>query len=247
MTEKTNKADRRHCAENCPFLEINYFEAAQKIPYHCALFDTFLAFDGQILRCSECIGQQRSIKEEGLNFINAYQGVGLNRSVTKVGFTKLLPALQSQFVSFLKRFGHPVGIPNNLKINPHKIQEALIFQLSQTMKEVGQDNKETEELKLLLKRTSDDFPEMMDSKVCKFLLSLFMVLDKSEQDMLMQILRNPHTLTQFLKKIQFMPKDKNMLGSIRIEIKALLPEAELENASFYATIPPEKVFEHQKS
>ena len=248
MTEKPSRTDCLHCAENCPFLEINYFEAIQKIPYHCALFDSFLAFDGQILRCSECLGQQRSIKEEGLNFINAYHTPSVNRSVTKIGFAKLLPALQTQFVSFLKKFGQPVGIPNSMHLSNEKVQDALIAQLSQSMKDIKNESKETEELKLLLKRAGDDFPEMMDSKVCKFLLNLFAVLDKSEQQMLMQVLRNPHTLAQFLQKLKFMPKDKSLLGSVRLEIRALLPDVQKENACIYATIPTERIVnQNQKS
>ena len=227
MTDKVKGPDCQHCSENCPFLEINYFEAAQKIPYHCALFDTFLAFDGQILRCSECLGQQRSIKEEGLNFINAYQGSDVNRSFTKVGFTKLLPHLQAQFVSFLKKFGHPVGIPNSMKLDVDKMQDALTTQLALSIHEVRNESKEVEELKLLLKKSSDDFPEMLDSKTCKFLMSLFSVLSKSEQDMLFQILRSPKTLAMFLQRLRLLPNDKTLLDNIRIELATLAPQIRL--------------------
>ena len=227
MTDKVKGPDCQHCNENCPFLEINYFEAAQKIPYHCALFDTFLAFDGQILRCSECLGQQRSIKEEGLNFINAYQGTNVNRSITKAGFSKLLPNLQAQFVSFLKKFGHPVGIPQEMKFNLDKIQETLTAQLALSMKEVRNESKEEEELRLLLKKSSDDFPEMLDSKTCKFLMSLFSVLNKNEQEMLFQILRSPRILKQFLQRLKLLPNDKTLLDNIRIELATLAPQTRL--------------------
>jgi len=241
LTEKTKEATSQHCAENCPFLEINYFEAIQKIPYHCALFDTFLAFDGQILRCTECLGQQRSIKEEGLNFINAYKGDKVNRSITKIGFSKLLPTLQTQFVAFLKKFGHPVGIPKCMHLDAQKIQQVLAIQLAKSMEEVQTENKEMEELKKLLKKSTDDFPEMLDSKMCKFLMSLFSVLTSDEQEMLIQILRNPKSLSVFLQKLKFMPNDNTLLDNIRIELHTLAPQIRLEALGIANTVQTENI------
>ena len=246
MTDKVKGPDCQHCSENCPFLEINYFEAAQKIPYHCALFDIFLAFDGQILRCSECLGQQRNIKEEGLNFINAYQGNHLNRSITKAGFSKLLPNLQSQFVNFLKKFGQPVGIPHAMKFNLNKIQETLTAQLALSMKEIRNTSKEEEELKLLLKKSSDDFPEMLDSKICKFLMSLFSVLSKNEQEILFQILRSPKTLKLFLQKLKMLPNDKTLLDNIRGELGVLYSQIRAEQISLFKD-SPEKLISVQQN
>lgn len=235
MTEKKALQDKGHCPENCPFLEINYCADTQKIPYHCELFETYLAFDGKVTRCSECVGHERSIREEGLNFINAYRDSSVDRNMTKLGFSKLFPAVQAQFVSFLKRVGRPVGIPANIHLKSAfdlpKVQRALMEELTRNIKLTKEEPKEYQEFKALLKKQTDDIPDALDSKTCKFLLNLFSVLDSSEKAALMQILRNPHTLDVFLKRLRFMPKDNNLLKNIRLELPRLLPTAELENLS----------------
>mgnify|MGYP003571358116 CR=1 FL=1 len=226
----------KYCAKNCPFLEINYFEASQRIPYHCELFNSFLGFDGNVLRCSECVGEQRSIRDEGLNFINAFYDRSINKSFTKISFVKLLPNLQSQFVGFLKRFGHPVGVPSYLDFSKNqmgieKLQKVLLLEIERKSNQIKYETKEKEELEFILKKQTDVFPEGLSSKTCKLILSLFAALDSSERAMLLQVLSNPNTLMQFLQKLKFMKKDSGLIASVRLELKKLMPQAELENIS----------------
>ncbi|MGN1091710.1 MAG: hypothetical protein ACI4RJ_04400 [Alphaproteobacteria bacterium] len=235
MTSDKMPVDCKYCAKNCPFLEINYLEATEKIPYHCELFDSFLGFDGNVIRCSQCLGEQRSIREEGLNFINAFYDRTINKSVTKISFIKLLPNLQKQFVKFIEKFGKPVGIPNYLdfskQIGIEKLQHLLMQEMQRKNNQVHYENKEKEELKIILKTQTDAFPDDLDSKTCKLILGLFAVLDVSERAVLIQILKNPNTFSLFLRKLKFMKKDNNLIASVRIELERLKGQAELENAS----------------
>lgn len=221
-----------HCTDNCPFLEINYFEAMEKIPYHCALYDTFLGFDGKVLRCSECLGQQRNIKEEGLNFINAFYAQNLNKSATKAGFAKLLPNLQHQFVAFLKKFGKPVALSNNIDISDlNKLQNDLSTKLALTMRQVKHDKNIDEVMRLLNNKPDDGAPEDLTSGASKMILNLLAVMDLSEREMLLQILKNPYTFKQFLQKIKLMPKDANFLSSARIVLENMYPESSIVHSS----------------
>ena len=127
----------------------------------------------------------------------------------------------------------------NFDIN--KIQQTLVLQLAKSMEEVKNESKETEELKRLLKKSTDDFPEMLDSKMCKFLMSLFSILTTDEQDMLIQILRNPKSLSVFLQKLKFMPNDNTLLDNIRMELRTLAPQMRLEMLGITNTIPPENL------
>ena len=235
MSFNKTSVDCKHCAKNCPFLEINYLEAIQKIPYHCELFDSFLGFDGNVLRCSECLGQQHSIQEEGLNFINAFHDNSINKSITKISFIKLLPNLQKQFVRFIKRVGKPVGVPNYLdfskQISLEKLQKVLLQEIQRKNNQEKYQKEEKEELEIILKKQTDVFPQDLDSKTCKLILSLFYVLDTSERAILLQILKNPNTLSLFLQKLKFMKKDSSLIASVRIELERILPQATLENIS----------------
>lgn len=233
MTSDKIPVNCKYCAKNCPFLEINYFEAMQRIPYHCELFDSFLGFDGNVLRCSECMGEQRSIREEGLNFINAFYDRSINKPVTKIGFAKLLPSFQRQFVGFLKRFGNPVGVPSyfefSRQMGMEKLQKVLLQEMERKGNQLAYQDREKEELKFILKKQTDVFPEGLTSKTCKLILSLFAVLDSSERAVLLQILSNPNTLSKFLNKLKFMKKDNSLLASVRRELERLLPQAQIEN------------------
>ena len=111
--------------------------------------------------------------------------------------------------------------------------------LAKSMKEVQTETKEMEELKKLLKKSTDDFPEMLDSKMCKFLMSLFSVLTSDEQEMLIQILRNPKSLSVFLQKLKFMPNDNTLLDNIRMELRTLAPQIRLEALGITNTIQTE--------
>lgn len=203
----------------------------EKIPYHCALYDTFLGFDGKVLRCSECLGQQRNIKEEGLNFINAFYAQNFNKSATKAGFAKLLPNLQHQFVAFLKKFGKPVALSNNIDISDlNKLQNDLSTKLALTMRQVKHD-KNIDEVMRLLNKPDDGAPEDLTSGASKMILNLLTVMDLSEREMLLQILKNPYTFKQFLQKIKLMPKDANFLSSARIVLENMYPESSIVHSS----------------
>lgn len=53
-----------YCPRDCPFLSI-YDNGGDKIAYHCDLFDSYLAFDGDIIKCSECLAEvQHEDKKE---------------------------------------------------------------------------------------------------------------------------------------------------------------------------------------
>ena len=136
---------------------------------------------------------------------------------------------------FIEKFGKPVGIPNYLdfskQIGIEKLQHLLMQEMQRKNNQVHYENKEKEDLKIILKTQTDAFPDDLDSKTCKLILSLFAVLDVSERAVLIQILKNPNTFSLFLQKLKFMKKDNNLIASVRIELERLKGQAELENAS----------------
>ena len=232
MSQKKETLDTVHCPQGCPFLEINYFEETGKIPYHCELFDTFLAFDGDIIRCSECVGHEHSIKEQGLNFINAYQGDAVNRNVTKLGFAKLFPAAQKQFVTFMKKFGAQVGIPSSIQSvtpeNLDKIQKYLLRELNKSQIVHESRSGELQEIEEILKKNADTDPEMIDKKSCQLILNLYQVLDDSEKALLKSILKNPSLCVLFVAKIRFMPKNGDLLKNVRKEMERFYPQVQAD-------------------
>ncbi len=232
MSQKKETLDTLHCPQGCPFLEINYFEETQKIPYHCELFNTFLAFDGDIIRCSECVGHEHSIKEQGLNFINAYQGDMVNRNVTKLGFAKLFPAAQKQFVTFMKKFGFQVGVPSSIQSmslkNLDKVQKYLLQELNKNVVVHESRSGELQEIEDILKKNADSDPEIIDKKSCQLILNLYQVLDISERLVLKNILKNPNLCVLFIAKVRFMPKNMDLLKNVRKEMERFYPDVQAE-------------------
>ncbi len=142
-----------------------------------------------------------------------------------------MPNLQHQFVAFLKKFGKPVALSNNIDISDlNKLQNDLSTKLALTMRQVKHD-KNIDEVMRLLNKPDDGTPEDLTSGASKMILNLLAVMDLSEREMLLQILKNPYTFKQFLQKIKLMPKDANFLSSARIVLENMYPESSIVHSS----------------
>jgi hypothetical protein len=211
--------DKRHCPSDCPFLENNRTTDLNALPYHCSLFNCFLAVDSDVIRCEECLGFEHDVKNQGLNFISSYQNPFLSKQNTKFGFTRMPKTWQKRFVNFLKNIGYAVGAVKQMPLKDPSLPELLIKGMREAPRQHQDTPQDVYDIEKLLKNKMAENPELTNKQMNKLLTNLFKVLDTSEKNILQEILKNSNTADAFLKKFKEMPKNENLLKDLRRELE----------------------------
>ncbi len=217
------------CSRKCPFLKITPTKSGV-IPYRCVLFDSYLVFNGAILRCSNCLGgHHKSTKEEGLELIGSIQGD--LRKVQKKHFFQKMPALyQKTFVDYLRLFGKSIPLPQSVEkmgsihINP--LKNSMFFPLPKEKKESTRTTLDREDIHRLLMSKKETVSSHVDNKTMRLIENLFLVLDASEKSMMKSIISNPNAFETFLKKLKTMSRNDSLLKNVRHEIDQIYTQQE---------------------
>ena len=203
----------KYCAINCPYLKRCSEE--EKLPYYCELFKVFLSTElKNIVRSDSCNGKKLDAITSGYNLISSYKNINIDKQKTKWGFKHLHPHLQTQFVEILQKKGIEIGIPAHIPMHENMIIDTLISQIKENQIENAY-HQETNQFDMILSKLGDDFPSFLNSSDKQILSNLFLVLDVSEQDMLINILSNKESAESFLKTFDSMPKTENLVKDLR--------------------------------
>ncbi len=209
-----------YCSKDCPFLDRAKIQGSDKIPYHCDLFNCFLAFEKDILRCEECFGRQLDVKNQGLKFINAYPAKCFNKQMTKLGFSKSPDAVQNRMVHFLKTVGKAIGISKTFY---HISQKDIRLMSQYFLSEIDNyspskppvEDKSVTELRQSLKKNASNMPRELDAKTATLIVNIFKVLDNTEKKWLSNTINSPAKFEKFLKKFKSLPQNDSLLKNVR--------------------------------
>ena len=80
------------------------------------------------------------------------------------------------------------------------------------------DWKDRKSFKEFLMSLAGDLPILLDSKMSRLLLNLYLVLDSTEKQIMKDILVNPQTAEILIKKIKTVGKNPNLLKQVRKEM-----------------------------
>ena len=243
----TEKIDKWHCPEKCPFLKIEP-QVRGIIPYHCELFETYLPFDGDVLRCSDCLGDnQHGVQDEGLGLISASPS-NTEKLSAKWAFRRFSKEAQATFVEYLKQFGKGISIPKSVRklTSPQLalLEQQVIDMLKDTAEEKKEQSADRQDIENLLKSKNEQFPGMLDKQTNQLIVNLYLVMDASEKSMLKSILNNPKSLDAFLEKLKRMPRNDSLLKNVRREMTELYDTQERERAQMLAEIAQQKSLSH---
>lgn len=210
-----------YCSNKCPYLK--KLSQPGKLPFFCDLFKCFLATKKEnVMRAELCVGKHFGTKESGYQLISSYQNKSINKQMTKWGFHRLEPALQSQFVSLVHQVGNEIGVEKNMPFKQRLIEATLIGQIKMANTELETSTPNVpDEFKTKVDKLSDDFPVLLNDANKNLLLNLYAVLDKSEQELLGNILSNPNKVEAFLKAFDDMPKGDNLVKDLRRELSEI--------------------------
>ena len=243
----TQEIDKRHCPDGCPFLKIEP-QVRGVIPYHCELFETYLAYDTGILRCAACLGEaQHGVEAEGLGLISATPGKS-GKSSTKWAFHRFSKEAQATFVDYLKQFGKGIALPKSVQ----KLSAPQLADLEKQVMSMLKDNPspqweqsaDRKEINDLLDAKNEQFPGMLDKQTNQLIVNLYLVMDATEQSMLKSILNNPKSLDAFLEKLQRMPRNDSLLKNVRREMTDLYDAQEKEREQILLEIARQRAMSH---
>jgi len=204
-------SDVIECPKECPFLAERTF-IPDTIPAYCNRYETFLGACplARIKRCSHCRGVAESVAEVGVSLIEAYTVERRLIDETKQAFQKLNIAFQKMFVSLVSKTGIQLVLSDDDPKTPEALTDKLLMSWKKAKDKIG--SPELKEFKSLL--SAEGMP-LMERQTQTLLMNLFMVLDVSEQEMLKNILSNPHLAETFLDGFTKQPQDHDLLKNVR--------------------------------
>ena len=217
-----------YCSKTCPYLK--KLSEQGKLPFYCDLFKCFLATKKKhILRAEACLGKHLGTKESGYQLISSYQSSNINKQMTKWGFHRLDPKIQTQFVQVIHQMGNEIGIQQNTPFKDKLIVSTLVGQIKMVQAEMdNSERKETNTFNEIIDKLGEDFPTLLNDEKKNLLNNLFAVLDKSEQSLLMDVLSSPEKVENFLKSVDDMSKGDNLIKDLRRELTEIEKEMEEE-------------------
>lgn len=217
-----------YCSKNCPYLK--KLSEQGKLPFYCDLFKCFLASEkNNIIRTEACLGKRLGTKESGYQLISSYQSNNINKQMTKWGFHRLDPKIQTQFVHVIHQMGNEIGVQQNTPLKDKLIVSTLVGQLKMVQAEMNNpEQKNADTFNEIIDKLGEDFPTLLNDEKKNLLKNLFAVLDKSEQSLLVDILSSPEKVGNFLKSFDEMSKGDNLIKDLRRELAEFEKQTEEE-------------------
>ncbi len=198
------------CPLDCPYLVLRTF-LPNTLPFYCQQHETFLGVspNKQIQRCAACRGVGRDVTATGLSLIESYLGDNLPIRETQEAFLKLEPNFQRMFVDFVSKTGTQIVLSD--LSSPDANLSDDILKAWKAFQEQQKSNKLSEFKDIL---DGEDMP-FIRGQTKTLLMNLFQVLDKSEQEMLKNIMLNEKLVEAFLDQFEHQPQDNDLLKNVR--------------------------------
>lgn len=202
----------KECPDDCSFLCARAWQD-NTLPYFCSRYDTFLGVSGtrRPLRCHRCRGVLPNIKNQGLGFIEAYADAA-RIPETKKAFLEMDKVYQEAFVDLIARTGRQIYLSEGKPKTSGELENRTL-----RMWRDEHDKRHAPQalgFKKLLESLSGDFA-LLTRETNTLLMNLFMVMDASEQAMLMSILQNQNQIAAFLEAFSKQPQDNDLLKNVR--------------------------------
>ena len=199
------------CPKDCPFLCSRSF-MPNTIPFYCDQYESFLgAVAGQqVKRHFKCRGVLLNLVEEGLSLIDAYAVDHYRIEETKQAFLKLNHGFQKMFVDLVSRVGVQIVMDATDDENPDVFMDKIIKARQEMKDKYG--SPEAQGFKDML--DAEGMP-LMTRQTKTLLMNLFLVMDKSEKEMVKNILQNKNQVESFLESFKRQPQDNDLLKNVR--------------------------------
>ena len=207
----TLSPEHLECPQKCPFLGMRTF-MPNTLPFYCEQYDTFLGanFSQKIVRCAKCRGIKQNITETGLSFIDSYITDHFTIEETKQAFLKLDHGFQKMFVDLVSKTGVQIILGTDSDGNKETFEEAILKNRKEQKDKIG--SPEVRSFKNLF--DTEGFP-LITRQTKTLLMHLFLVMDKSEKEMMKNILQNVKLVDSFLKTFSKQPHDQDLLRNVR--------------------------------
>jgi len=182
------------------------------IPFYCDQYESFLgAIAGQqVKRHFKCRGVLLNLVEEGLSLIDAYAVDHYRIEETKRAFLKLNHGFQKMFVDLVSRVGVQIVMDATDDENPDVFMDKIIKARQEMKDKYG--SPEAQGFKDML--DAEGMP-LMTRQTKTLLMNLFLVMDKSEKEMMKNILQNKNQIESFLENFKKQPQDNDLLKNVR--------------------------------
>jgi len=199
------------CPKDCPFLCSRSF-MPNTIPFYCDQYESFLgAVAGQqVRRHFKCRGILLNMVEEGLALIDAYTVDHYRIEETKRAFLKLNHGFQKMFVDLVSRTGVQIVMDEADHENPDVFTDKIIKARQEMKDKYG--SPEAQGFKDML--DAEGMP-LMTRQTKTLLMNLFLVMDRSEKEMVKNILQNKNQVEAFLENFKKQPQDNDLLKNVR--------------------------------
>ncbi|MDY6407562.1 MAG: hypothetical protein SPL08_02500 [Pseudomonadota bacterium] len=211
MNQQMLSSDMLECPKNCPFLVSRSF-IPQTIPIYCNKYDTFLGADlhQNPRRYFACRGVSQNIVEDGLAFIDAYTVDHYRIEETKRAFLKLNHGFQKMFVDLVSKSGVQIVLEISDHENPDVFADKILKARQDVKDKYG--SPEAQGFKDML--DAEGMP-LLSRQTKTLLMNLFLVMDKSEKEMIKNILQNKNQIESFLENFKKQPQDNDLLKNVR--------------------------------
>ncbi|MBR6411915.1 MAG: hypothetical protein IKS41_01990 [Alphaproteobacteria bacterium] len=211
VNPNTLSPDILDCPKDCPFLASRSF-LPQTLPFYCNKYDTFLGANMRQnpRRHFACCGILQNIVEDGLSFIDSYTVDHYRIEETKNAFLKLNHGFQKMFVDLVSKSGVQIVLDASDHENPDVFADKILKARQEVKDKYG--SPEAQEFKGML--DAEGMP-LLSRQTKTLLMNLFMVMDKSEKEMVKNILQNKNQVEAFLESFQKQPQDNDLLKNVR--------------------------------
>ena len=199
------------CPVDCPFLASRTF-IPNTLPFYCNKSDTFLGAnpDQTPKRSFQCRGNLQNIVEDGLSFIDSYTVDHYRIEETKRAFLKLNHGFQKMFVDLVAKTGVQIVLDATDHENPDVFADKILKARQEIKDKYG--SPEAQGFKDML--DAEGMP-LMTRQTKTLLMNLFLVMDKSEKEMVKNILQNKNQVESFLDNFKKQPQDNDLLKNVR--------------------------------
>ncbi len=231
MTRKVNlPTTEQECPPDCPFLIVRSWQP-DTLPHFCGQYEVFLGVLGmapsrRVARCHQCRGILPNAKRQGLAFIESYADLA-RIPETRQAFSEMDRIYQQAFSDLIARTGREIYFREDKpKTGDELANQALRIWRGEYDKRRAAP---VSSFKALLIKLTGDFT-LMTRQTNMLLMNLFLVMDASEQAMLMSILKNQHHAEAFLEAFSKQPRDNDLLRNVRSLVYDFNRQAEQERA-----------------
>ena len=199
------------CPADCPFLASRSF-LPQTLPFYCNQYDSFLGADTvqKPKRSYQCRGTLQNIVEDGLSFIDSYTVDHYRIEDTKHAFLKLNAGFQKMFVDLVSKTGVQIVLDTSDHENPDVFADKILKARQEVKDKYG--SPEAQGFKDML--DAEGMP-LLSRQTKTLLMNLFLVMDKSEKEMVKNILQNKNQIESFLDAFKKQPQDNDLLKNVR--------------------------------